>query len=279
MKVWLEYRQRVNASIDEFFIGLYEKFVSVVYGFGQTLVFTHQCARYMFSKPSRFSNMIQHMHFIGNDSIIIIALTGCFTGLALSYQIYIGFNLVNATNLVGPTVALGIFKELAPVLTGLIVAARAGGAMAAQLGTMRVSEQIDALEVMGVNPKQYLVSPRILASFLTLPLLCGAFDFIAIHGSELLCVNVLGLDSAIFWDKIETWIEPKDIIEGLIKSAVFGITFSAICCKTGFYTSGGAKGVGEATNRGVVNSMVWIIILNFFVSNIIRMYFTIAEAL
>ena len=92
-------------------------------------------------------------------------------------------------------------------------------------------------------------------------------------------MHVLGLDQAIFWDKIETWIDPADIAEGLIKAAVFGVTFSAICCKTGFFTKGGAKGVGEATNRGVVNSMVWIIILNFFVSNIFRMYLAVMEAL
>ena len=151
--------------------------------------------------------------------------------------------------------------------------------MAAQLGTMRVSEQIDALEVMGIDPKQYLIAPRLIAAFLTLPLLCGAFDVIAIRGSELLCVHVLGLDQAIFWDKIETWIDPKDIIEGLIKAAIFGITFSTICCRTGFFTTGGAKGVGEATNKGVVFSMVWIIILNFFVSNIIRMYLVLTGEL
>ena len=129
MKVWLEYRQHVNASIDDFFHRLWNRGIELLFGFGQTLLFLYQCVRLSFAKPSRFSLMVRHMHFIGNESVIIIALTGCFTGLALSYQIYIGFNLVNATNLVGPTVALGIFKELAPVLTVLIVAARAGGAM------------------------------------------------------------------------------------------------------------------------------------------------------
>jgi phospholipid/cholesterol/gamma-HCH transport system permease protein len=192
----------------------------------------------------------------------------------LSYQIFLGFKLVNATNLVGPTVALGITRELGPVLTGLIVAARAGGAMAARLGTMRVSEQIDALEVMGVDPKQYLVAPRILAAFISMPLLCGVFDFIAMVGAHLLCINVLGLDEAIFWDKIQLWINPGDINEGLIKAAVFGLTFSAICTNKGFYTKGGAKGVGEATNEGVVNSMVMIIVINYFITNLIRFYYS-----
>ena len=217
------------------------------------------------------------MEFVGNQSVLIIILTGGFTGLALAYQIYIGFNLVNATNLVGPTVALGIYKELAPVLTGLIVAARAGGAMAAQIGTMRVTEQIDALEVMGVDPIQYLVAPRIVAAFLTLPLLCGIFDFVAIYSADFICTVILDLDRAIFWDKIYSWIEPKAIMEGMIKAAVFGFTFATICTKTGFYTKGGAKGVGDSTNKGVVYSMVLIIILNFFTSNIIRLYFSIVD--
>ena len=245
--------------------------------FGRTCLFFIESMRFTFSKPSRFSDIIRHMKFIGNDSVIIICLTGAFTGLAMSYQIYLGFNMVNATNLVGPTVALGIFKELAPVLSGLIVAARAGGAMAAQLGTMRVSEQIDAIEVMGVNPQQYLVTPRLIASILTLPLLCGIFDVVAVFAAERLCVTVLAMDQAIFWNKIEIWIRPRDIMEGLIKSAVFGLTYATICTKTGFFTKGGAKGVGDATNKGVVNSMVMIIILNFLVSNFIRLYFSLVE--
>ena len=118
--------------------------------------------------------------------------------MALSYQIYIGFLVVNATNLVGPMVALGIARELGPVLTGLIVSARAGGAMAARLGTMRVTEQIDALEVMGIHPVQYLVTPRIIAALISMPLLCGVFDYVAMIGSHFLCIHVLGLDEGIF---------------------------------------------------------------------------------
>ena len=168
---------------------------------------------------------------------------------------------------------MGISRELGPVLTGLIVAARAGGAMAARLGTMRVSEQIDALEVMGVDPKQYLVSPRLVAAVIAMPLLCAVFDFIAMLGAHFLCINVLGLDRAIFWDKIQLWIHPGDIYQGLIKAAVFGVTFAAICTNRGFNAEGGAKGVGEATNEGVVNSMVLVIILNFFMTNLISVFY------
>lgn len=276
---WTTQRNHLNSAVNHFFEQRVHKVASLFFEAGKTILFFTTSIRLLFTKPSRFKDLLIHMEFVGNQSVLIIMLTGAFTGLALSYQIYIGFNLVNATNLVGPTVALGIFKELAPVLTGLIVAARAGGAMAAQLGTMRVSEQIDALEVMGVNPLQYLVAPRLMAAILTMPLLCGVFDSVAIYSAEVLCVNVLGLDSAIFWDKIQMWTETSAINEGLIKAAIFGMTFSTICTKTGFYTKGGAKGVGDATNKGVVHSMVMIIILNFFTSNLIRLYHSVMESL
>jgi phospholipid/cholesterol/gamma-HCH transport system permease protein len=207
--------------------------------------------------------------------VFIIALTGLFTGLALSFQIYLGFKMVNAVNLVGPTVALGISRELGPVLTGLIVAARAGGAMAARLGTMRVNEQIDALDVMGVNTRQYLIAPRIFASVICMPMLCAIFDFVAMLGSWFLCVKLVDLDEAIFWDKIFNTIQIRHINEGLFKAACFGLVFAVVCTYRGFNTSGGAKGVGEATNRGVVTSMVMIIILDYFLSNIIRLFYLV----
>jgi phospholipid/cholesterol/gamma-HCH transport system permease protein len=202
-------------------------------------------------------------------------LTGGFTGLALAYQIYLGFKMVNATNLVGPIVGLGITRELGPVLTGLIVSARAGGAMAARLGTMRVNEQIDALDVMGVNTMQYLIAPRVLASIICMPLLCAVFDFVAMTGAWFLSVKVVDLDDAIFWDKVKSTIQIRHINEGLFKAAVFGLVFSTICCYRGFNTSGGAKGVGEATNQGVVQSMVMIIVLDYFLTSFLR----VAEAM
>jgi phospholipid/cholesterol/gamma-HCH transport system permease protein len=176
---------------------------------------------------------------------------------------------------VGPTVALGIFRELGPVLTGLIVAARAGGAMAARLGTMKVNEQIDALDVMGVNTVQYLISPRIVAAFICMPMLTAIFDFVAMVGSWFLCVILVDLDQAIFFDRISQTVEIKHIVEGLVKSSVFGIVFALICSFKGYNTKGGAKGVGEATNRGVVVSMVMIIVLDYFLTNMIRSYYLI----
>ncbi|MGE0764477.1 MAG: MlaE family ABC transporter permease [Bdellovibrionales bacterium] len=275
LKWWMNYRDKLNEGIDYALFRAVDSMARSFHAAGQTVLFGAQSVRLIFKKPYRFEEIIRHMEFIGNKSILIICLTGAFTGLALSYQIYLGFKLVNATNLVGPTVALGITRELGPVLTGLIVAARAGGAMAARLGTMRVSEQIDALEVMGIDPRQYLVAPRILAALVTMPLLCAVFDFVAMMGASLLCINVLGLDEAVFWDKISQWIEPGDINQGMFKAGVFGLTFAIMCTSKGFNAKGGAKGVGEATNEGVVNSMVLVIALNYLLTNLIRVFYVV----
>jgi ABC transport permease subunit len=170
--------------------------LSFVREVGFIIIFTYESVKALFHKPFRYLEIIRHMEFIGNESVFIISLTGLFTGLALSFQIYLGFKLVNAVNLVGPTVALGITRELGPVLTGLIVAARAGGAMAARLGTMRVNEQIDALDVMGIDTKNYLISPRILAAVICMPLLTAVFDFVAMIGAWFLVVHMVELDEA-----------------------------------------------------------------------------------
>ena len=187
----------------------------------------------------------------------------------MAFQAWSGLSIVNAENLVGPSVALGITRELGPVLTGLILAARAGGAMAARIGTMRVTEQIDALEVMGVNPKQYLVSPRIVASIISTPLMVALFDFVAMLGAYILCIKVLSLDEAVFWQKTQFWLNPRHINEGLFKGAVFGWIFATVCTYKGFFAKGGAKGVGDATNEGVVISMVSIIVIDYFATKFV----------
>lgn len=276
---YTEKRERFNRSFDAFFLWFWYQFRKFVVECGELATFAWQGLKQAFERPFRFSELISHMEFVGNKSISIISLSGLFTGLALAYQIYLGFKLVNATSLVGPTVGLGITRELGPVLTGLIVAARAGGAMAARLGSMRVTEQIDALEVMGVNPIQYLVSPRIIAAVLVMPLLTGVFDFVAMFGCWLISIHLLGLDEAAFWDRTTRWIEPYHIYEGLFKAAVFGLFFAIICTHRGYTTKGGAEGVGSATNRGVVLSMLMIIILDFFITNIINIFYSVKEAL
>jgi phospholipid/cholesterol/gamma-HCH transport system permease protein len=265
--------QRTADVIDLVLGGIKNQVKDFTLMIGEMTLFAYQSLRLLFTQPYRYGEVLKHMEFIGNQSVGIISLTSIFTGLALSFQVYLGFKLVNAVNLVAPTVALGITRELGPVLTGLIVAARAGGAMAARLGTMRVNEQMDALDVMGVNTKQYLIAPRIIAAILCMPLLTALFDFMAMVGCWFLCIKIVGLDDAVFFEKISQTVEVYHINEGLFKSAIFGLMFSVICTYKGFFTSGGAKGVGEATNRGVVMSMVSIIILDYFLMNLIRIFY------
>lgn len=266
-------RARFNQKFDLFFGSVANSLGSFVITTGATMKFAIQAISSIFKPPFRWNETIAHMEFVGNKSVIIICLSGVFTGLALAFQIFLGFKRVNMTALVGPTVGLGVLRELGPVLTGLIVSARAGGAMAARIGTMRVTEQIDALEVMGVDPIQYLVSPRITATVLVMPLLTAVFDFVAMAGCWLICVFLFGIDQASFWSQTLAWLKPYHLYEGLFKAALFGLFFSVICTERGYKTKGGAEGVGNATNEGVVTSMVMIIILDFFVTNLINVFY------
>jgi phospholipid/cholesterol/gamma-HCH transport system permease protein len=239
---------------------------------GSLLTFGFESMRWLLKRPFRFGEIIRQIEFVGNQSIFIIFLTGLFTGMVFAFQAWTGFKIVNAENLVGATTALAIVRELGPVLCGLIISARAGGAMAARLGTMRVTEQIDALEVMGIEPRNYLVAPRIVAATIGMPLLVAVFDFVSMIGAWLFSVKFLELDEGVFWDKISQWTDPKDLIEGMLKGAIFGFMFAIICTYTGFNTEGGAKGVGDATNKGVVTSMVAIIVADFFITKVYRIF-------
>jgi phospholipid/cholesterol/gamma-HCH transport system permease protein len=276
---YLDARERFNQAFDGVFVWLFKHFRLFIIQVGEITGFASKSIRLIFRKPLRIQELVSHMEFVGNQSVTIISLSAVFTGMALAFQLFLGFKRLNASGMVGSIVALAIFRELGPVLTGLIVAARAGGAMAARLGTMRVTEQIDALEVMGVDPLQYLVSPRILASVLVMPLLCGVFDFISMIGSWLICIRLLDMDEAQYWERINVWIKPSDIFQGLFKAALFGLFFSIICTHRGYNTKGGAAGVGSSTNRGVVLSMVMIIIVDFFATNLIKIFLDWKEVL
>jgi len=220
--------------------------------------------------PSRVKEILDQIEFVGNKSVFIICLSSLFTGMVFALQTYSAFHMVNSDTLIGPTVALALTRELGPVLTGIIVAGRAGAAMSAQLGTMRVTEQIDALEVMGVNPKQYLVMPRIVACVVAMPLLAAVFDFVGNVGSYILSTRLLNIDAATYLAKIDFFTRPKDILQGLIKAAIFGFIFSSIGTHKGFTTTNGARGVGIATNETVVLSSILILVSDYFLSAIIK---------
>jgi len=216
--------------------------------------------------PLRPRMWFKQMEFVGVQSLSIVIITGLFTGAVFALQSNVAFSMFGAQGLVGATVGLSLARELAPVLTALMVTGRAGSSMAAEIGTMRVKEQIDALYAMSVNPVQFLVMPRILAGILMLPVLTIVADFIGIMGGYFVGVRLLDINSGIFMARIYEMVKLGDIFNGLIKSACFGLILSAVSCYKGFYTTGGAQGVGRSATQAVVVSTVSIFISDFFLT-------------
>lgn len=216
--------------------------------------------------PFRIRLTVQQMEFIGVQSLGIILLTSTFTGAVFTLQSFRAFALFGAESMVGGTVGVALTRELAPTLTGLLVAGRAGSAIAAEIGTMRVTEQIDAMEAMAVDPINYLVKPRIVAATLVLPVLTAIFDAVGILGSYVIAVGYLGLSEPQFLVRLLDWVDWDDVWTGLLKAAVFGMILGTVSCYKGYYTEGGARGVGLATTSAVVVSSVAILVSNFFIA-------------
>jgi phospholipid/cholesterol/gamma-HCH transport system permease protein len=222
-----------------------------------------------FRRPYKLRYIVKQMEFIGVDSVLVVALTGLFTGAVLALQSYYGFRKFAAEGLVGATVALSMTRELGPILTSLMVTGRAGSAMAAELGSMRVTEQIDALVVMALNPVKYLIVPRVIASLIMLPILTVLADFVGIVGGYLVGVKLLGINEGAFISKMIKYVDLEDIYNGLIKAAVFGVILSVVSCYKGFYTKGGAEGVGRSTTEAVVLASVTILIADYFITSLL----------
>jgi phospholipid/cholesterol/gamma-HCH transport system permease protein len=220
------------------------------------------------SPPYRLKAVIKQMEFVGVKSIFVVVLTGIFAGGVLALQSHHGFRLFGAETLVGSTVALAMTRELGPVLTALMVNGRAGSAMAAELGTMRVTEQIDALYVMATNPVKYLIVPRIIAGVVMLPILTIVADFLGILGGYFVGVILLKINSGMFIANIVEMVDLEDIFHGLTKSIFFGLILTHIGCYKGFYTTGGAEGVGKSTTQAVVLSSVLILVSDYFLTSI-----------
>ena len=224
-----------------------------------------QVARWTVRRPYRFTNFFAQLDFVGVGSIFIVCLTGVFSGMVFALQSARAFEMFDAQSLVGPTVALTITRELSPVFTSLMVTMRAGSAMCTELGTMRVTEQVDALETMAVNPVQYLLVPRVLSGLVMVPVLVMLFDTAGIIGAYFVAVAVKGGSAGTFIARTHQWLDPEDISEGLIKGAVFGLSVTLIACYKGYHASGGAKGVGQATTEAMVSSALAIFILDYLV--------------
>jgi phospholipid/cholesterol/gamma-HCH transport system permease protein len=236
---------------------------------GSICLLLYNSLRLMFRPPFEFRLIFAQMYEVGTKSFPVVFITAIFSGMVLALQTLTGFKFiaqVGAQSLVGTVVALSITRELAPVLTGLIVAGRAGAAMAAELGTMKVSEEIDALETLATNPIKYLVIPRLIAGAVMLPTLTIFADLVGICGGFFVSVYIFDASSVSYWNRTWDYLEIKDITDGLIKACFFGASISIISCYKGFYTTGGAKGVGQATTGAVVLSSMVILVSDYFIS-------------
>lgn len=215
-----------------------------------------------------FKNIFKQSIFVGYFSLPVVALTSFFTGGALALQIYYGGNQFNSETIVSSIVALGITRELGPVLGGIVVAGRVSAAIAAEIGTMKVTEQIDALKTLSAEPISYLVVPRIISGIIMLPLLILFADIIGIMGGWFIGVQSLGFNGSVYMQNTINFLEISDVTSGLIKASVFGLLITLMGCYQGFNSKGGAQGVGRATTNAVVSSSVLILASNYIMTNL-----------
>ncbi|WP_457571758.1 MlaE family ABC transporter permease [Desulfovulcanus sp.] len=242
-----------------FFAWLGRSVIEFIQEIGLMVLLFWEACFWLFRPPVRWRLFFKQMEFVGVGSLFVVLLTGLFTGMVLALQTYHAFRMFSAESLVGATVALSMTRELGPVITALMVTGRAGSSIAAEIGTMRVTEQIDALAVMAINPVQYLVLPRLVAGVIMLPLLTAISDFVGVVGGYMVGVNLLGINGGLFMNKIYEYVELEDIYNGLTKAAVFGLILTLVGCYKGFYTRGGAEGVGRATTQAVVLASIMIL--------------------
>ena len=235
---------------------------------GQLAIFTTQALAKVPRRPFRWVLLLQTLHFVGVGSLGIVVLTGVFTGAVFAIQTAVAFEIFNAKSLIGGTVAMSLVRELAPSLTALMVAGRVGSAMTTELGTMRVTEQIDALETMAVDPVHYLVTPRIVACTLMVPLLAMIFNAVGLAGAYVAATNMLGVDDGEFFSRIWLWLSPDDIACTLVKGTVFGLAIGAVACYRGFHAAGGSRGVGLATTGTVVLASAATLTLDYVITSL-----------
>ena len=243
-------------------------FISFMGATGRLSLFTASAVSHCVRPPFFPRLLLQQMISVGYYSLPVVGLTTLFTGMALALQIFEGTSRINAEGSVAWIVAIGMTRELGPVLGGLMVAGRVGAAMAAEIGTMRVTEQIDALTTLSTNPHKYLIAPRLIAATTMVPILVLVGDIIGIFGGFLISTNVLGFSPATYIDNSWDILESVDIISGLTKAAVFGFIVALMGCYHGFNSRGGAQGVGAATTNAVVTASILILTSNLIVTQL-----------
>jgi phospholipid/cholesterol/gamma-HCH transport system permease protein len=243
--------------------------ISALEELGRVVSLTGNTLRWLLRRPFRLGQLLIAMEFIGVQSVFLIALTGTFSGMVFALQSVNSLREFGAEGVVGSVVAISLTREISPVFTALMITARAGSAIAAEIGNMRVTEQIDALTTMAVSPVQYLLSPRLVAGVLMFPLLCIVYSAVGMAGAWFVAIEALGIDPGVFISNIQEYMKPSDFWMGEIKSACFGFLVIAICGHQGFFAKGGARGVGQATTKAVVQSAVAILISNYIITSVL----------
>ncbi len=241
-------------------------FLNFIHGTGRVSLFVWYAVSGAFRSPWYFRQIGKQMLEIGYFSLPVIGLTAIFTGAVLALQSYSGFSRFSAESSIATVVVLSITRELGPVLAGLMVAGRIGAAYAAEIGTMRVTEQIDALTTLSTDPYKYLVFPRLLAGTLMLPCLVLVADIIGVYGGYLVSVHELGFNPTAYLTNTFNYLETRDVISGLVKASVFGFCITLMGCYQGFHSKGGAQGVGTATTQAVVSASILILFTNYILT-------------
>ncbi len=260
-------------SIENNFItSLGRKTISIIVELGRVGIFFFHSVIHMFSFPLQFSKIIYQIFFIGRKSIFIICLIGLFTGMVLALQGYHALVQFGAVGKLGTLISLSLIREMGPVFTAIMVIARAGSAITAEIGIMRISEQIDALETMEINPIRFLVSPKLAGALISFPILTTIFDFMGILGGYLSGVVLLGINPGIYLFKVHDSVIMSDVAGGYVKSICFAFVVVIICCFHGYYThlrpeGFGAKGVSNSTTTAVVQSCIVILIVDYILTS------------
>ena len=258
----------VIKSLIEVFATIGRLSIAMMIDIGRIAVFAVNSLRHCVTTPIYWRLILQQIFVIGYNSLPVVGLTAVFTGMVLAIQIYIGSSRFDADSAVATIVVIGITRELGPVLAGLMVTGRISAAIAAEIGTMRITEQIDALATLAIHPIKYLVVPRLIAAVITLPILVFIADIIGVMGGCIVGVTKLDFNYAIYLKKTVDYLQWADVESGLVKAAVFGFILALMGCYRGFYCRGGAQDVGKATTSAVVSASTLILLANFVITEL-----------
>jgi phospholipid/cholesterol/gamma-HCH transport system permease protein len=242
-----------------------EQIFDVVSEVGNLAQFSALTFSWMFRRRPRWAVLLPNFYAIGVSSVPVVAITGTFIGMVLAVQTYSQFSMMGLATRLGSVINISLLKELGPVLAATMLAGRVGSSMAAELGTMRVTEQIDALSALGTNPVYYLVVPRFLACFVMIPMLTLMADFMGVIGGAVICTKLMGIDSYHYWYHSRGYVEGLDVFAGIFKVLFFGAAIALISCHRGFHSKAGAEGVGRAATEAFVYSFIAILALDFVI--------------